>query len=83
MLIGLTQRHGHASNRLYWPKIRMGLAMLLWLSFLLPVFVLLVLGWRRVEYGFCVAALCLLQLMEEKIDAYSDKSARRLHESKV
>jgi hypothetical protein len=61
----------------------MGLAMLLWLSLLLAAFFLLVLVWRRVEYGFCVAALCLLQSMEEKIDAYSDKSARRLHESKV
>jgi hypothetical protein len=67
----------------YWPKIKMGLAMILWLGFLLPVIFLLVLGWRRVEYAFCVAALCLLQSMEEKIDAYSDKSARRLRESKV
>jgi hypothetical protein len=61
----------------------MGLAMLLWLSFLLPALFLLVLGWRRIEYGFCVAALCFLQSIEEKIDAHADKSARRLRESKV
>jgi hypothetical protein len=67
----------------YWPEIKMGLALMLWLSFLLPVIFLLALGWRRVEYAFCMAALCLLQSLEEKIDAYSDKSARRLYESKV
>ena len=83
MPIDSTLSKRHASNPLQLAEDQMGLAMLLWLCFLLPVLFLLIFGWRRVEYGFCVAALCLLQSMEEKIDAYSDKSARRLHESKV
>jgi hypothetical protein len=83
MPVDSTAAKRHASNPLCLAEDQMGLAMLLWLCFLLPVFFLLIFGWRRVEYGFCVAALCLLQSMEEKIDAYSDKSTRGLHESKV
>jgi hypothetical protein len=48
---------------------------LLWLIPFLVVFISLIVVWRRLEQGFCVSALCLLQLIEELFDAHFDKPA--------
>jgi hypothetical protein len=52
--------------------------------FLWPTALLLlvgfIFGWRRAEHPICVAALCLLQALEEWVDAYSDKNSRAIQE---
>jgi cytochrome c-type biogenesis protein CcmH/NrfF len=48
---------------------------LLWLIPFLVVPLMVVVVWRRLEQGLCVSALCLLQSIEERFDAYFDKPA--------
>jgi hypothetical protein len=44
-----------------------------------PVLLLsLILVSRRVESALCLALLCLLQSIEERVDAYSEHSSLRL-----
>jgi hypothetical protein len=50
---------------------------LVWIVSPLIVVVLLISQWRRLEHGFCVSALCLLQVLEEYFDAYGDKTVGR------
>jgi cytochrome c-type biogenesis protein CcmH/NrfF len=48
---------------------------LLWLIPFLVVLLSSIVLWRRLEQGFCVSALCLLQSIEERFDEYFDKPA--------
>jgi hypothetical protein len=50
----------------------------LWPTVLLLVLVGFIFGWRRAEHSICVAALCLLQALEEWVDAYSGKNPRQI-----
>jgi hypothetical protein len=51
---------------------------ILLLLFAVPLLLLLLLlASRRVEYAVCLAALCLLQSMEERFDAHSEASIHR------
>jgi hypothetical protein len=50
---------------------------LLWLACSLVLIPSVVLYWPQAEYGVCLSALCLLQSIEERLDAYYDKTARR------
>jgi hypothetical protein len=56
---------------------------LLWLIPFLVAPLLMIIVWHRLEQGFCVSALCLLQSIEECFDAYFDKPAALRHSTRL
>jgi hypothetical protein len=49
---------------------------LLWLACSAVIILAAIRYWPQAEYGVCRSALCLLQSIEERLDAYSDKFPR-------